>query len=237
MQKFSGLIAAALVCASASGQITAFHFDDVDNTAGGAALSTFTTTDILIDFDSRWTGSQMLITLTQGSVYQEAGVVGAAPPTLAQQAGSDSAPFDTYVTLNADSSDALPATMLAFGGAINIGGNPPLTFDTSGVDAAWVYLPPPPPVGSFFDTFQNKDGFKIARVSLSDDAEGVFKVLASAGGIISSTTGPLGEPAEPGDENQGLLVEGQILNGRFVPEPASAIAMLGLGALMLRRRG
>ncbi|MEM8495749.1 MAG: hypothetical protein AAF663_10220, partial [Planctomycetota bacterium] len=117
------LVAAVCSCVSlaASGQITAFDFVDVDNSAGGSALDGFTTTDITVDFDSRWTGSQMLIQLTKGSIYQN-DFGGDGPPSGLFTTFQPALAFDTFVTLNARTSEELPDDVEVFAGAVNLGG-------------------------------------------------------------------------------------------------------------------
>lgn len=253
MKHFTTIVCAlSLLVGSAHAGITAFNFVGVDNSTGAPALDGFTTTDVRIDFDSRWTGSQMSIVLEQGSIYQNASVSGNGPPSLSLQASDPAATYDSYVTLNATSSDELAATLLAFGGAVDLGAGAMIEFNEDGVNAAWAYLPPPPPVdNSFWANFQDQSDYLISRVSLSDDAKGTFTVLASAGGIISTTGGTLDSLTsidsmlsefqvirDSNDPDAPLLVQGTIDGGAFVvPEPTtSAVVVLGVLGLVRRRR-
>ncbi|MEM7626021.1 MAG: PEP-CTERM sorting domain-containing protein [Planctomycetota bacterium] len=246
---YVALFGVSVYAPSVSAGITAFDFVGVENSAGAPALDGFTTTDVRIDFDSRWTGSQMLIVLEQGSIYQNAAVPGAGPPSLTLQSIDPAATYDSYVTLNATSSDELNANLLAFGGAVDLGGSRLIQFDNAGVNSAWVYQPAQP-FDTFFLPFEDQQDFLISRISLSNDAKGTFTVLATAGGFISTTGGDLDSLtsidsiladfqtiSDTSDPNAPLLVQGVIDGGAFVvPEPATAgLFTLGLTCLTRRR--
>ncbi len=250
----SRLFGAVLSCAlvgGASAQITAFDFVDVPNSAGGSALDGFTTTDITIDFDSRWTGSQLLIELTQGSLYVDPLVdPWEGPADAFTQTVSPSTSFATYLTMNAREASEMPGEMITevFSfrpGAVNLGGDAAGGIDSEGANAAWSMYPPDPNSPEYSESywwpFQDEDDFLISRVTLSDDAQGTFSVLASAGGIISIETNPLGITGPVGtgtaDPNQGLQVQGQITGGAFVvPEPATVGLLAASSVLVLCRR-
>jgi hypothetical protein len=197
---------------TAAGQITAIEVAQIDNSSGGAALDGFVTNDVTISFDGRYTGSQLLVLLDQGSIYQDpAG--GIAMPDFT----SASVEFDTFVaqglptagTINFDQSDG---DIL---GAINLGGPHPGAFDAALVNIAWH------PSGG--DNLEDFSDFLTARITLSENASGTWSYLASAQGEITI-------------ENRiiqgGIVQNGALLLAGAVPEPgtlsltAIAIAVL-----------
>ena len=194
--------------------VTAYHVESVNNSSS-PALSGFITQDVAIDFGGQWTGSQLLIQLTQGNIYQDA-FGGATEPNPALVAAFPSLAFDTF--LGAGDRTATPSaiTPSVAGAAVDLGGGPSQKFDASGIDIAWFA-----PGGTLLT---NGTDFFTARVSLSSNANGTYKYLASAGGQISQFSGTI---------NNGVLTP----DSATVPEPVS-VAVLGLGASLLgwRRR-
>ena len=208
MRRFVAILTVLALSPLASAAVTDMQINGVDN-SGEAALDGFVTQDVAIDFDGQWTGSQLLITLDTGSIYQDA-AGGVTPPTDFIVDLVSSSAYDTFVTaggLTVESSEAVSAGA----GAVDLGGPATAQFDAAGINQAWN-----PPGGT---VIVDQTGFLTARVSLSDDAIGTWALLASAGGEISTYEGP---------------VEG----GAMVPEPAtmSLLALGGLGVLIRRRR-
>jgi hypothetical protein len=209
MRRFVAILTVLALAPLASAAVTDMQINEVDNSVGGAALSGYYTQDVVIDFDGEWTGSQLLIQLSTGDVYQD-GVGTAQPPQEAFFATFASLEFDTFVAAGG-TTNGTSETFSLGGGAVDLGGDPTAQFDSAGINQAWN-----PPGGA---GIADRTGFALARVSLSDDASGTWTLLASAGGEISTYEGP---------------VEG----GAMVPEPAtmSLLALGGLGVLIRRRR-
>lgn len=97
------------------------------------------------------------------------------------------------------------------GGAVDLGAPAAAVFSAAAINQAWN---PSPGV-----VVVDRTDFVTARISLSDDAQGTWAYLASAGGEIKKYQGP-----------QYLVVDGHL-----VPEPAT-LSVMGAGALALIRR-
>ena len=100
-KQITSIVAVAVLfafSASANAQVTASKSIQVDNSAGGTALDGFVTNDIQVSFNGQWTGSQLIIELTEGSIYQD-GFGGTVPPNNQAFFGLvPSAEFDTIVS-------------------------------------------------------------------------------------------------------------------------------------------
>ncbi len=177
-----------------------------DNSAGGPALDGFVTNDLRLNFTGQLTGVQMVLDLTSGSVFQS--IVGTdTPPNPAFFSVLPELEFDTFVGLGAFESSSTDATPGFAGAAVDIGlFSRPLQFDTAGIDVAIF-----PPGGVVIDS---GNLYPVARITLSDDANGTFRFLASAGGDISP------------------VIELPVFDGVIFPEPATAWALC-LGAMVL----
>ena len=203
---FSALALSAgfAVATSASAQIDAINI--VDNGGGGQ--------DVLVDFQNQYTGSQILIELTEGEIILGAGLF----PTTVR--GLDS----TFLTSN---QNPLPIDSLtgAFelpaisGGAVDLlnGDGPAVATSTTLSVAYNVSTVQQGPAN------QDQTSFLTARVALSGDAQGSFAYLASAGITEGSPT-----------EVRFDIVDGTIV----VPEPTSAalLGLAGLGLIARRRK-
>jgi hypothetical protein len=200
-------------------QLTGSRWAQVDNTGGGAPLAGFITNDLSIDFNGQLSGVQLLVELTGGSIYQDAAGA-AAPPNSAVVTIIPSLAYDTFVTLDAPTSGGPHGEPLLVGGAVNLGGSPTAAFTNMTINQGFS-----PAAGVSSAT--NQTDFLAARVTLSGDANGTAKYLASAAGQISS-------------EFSVPIVNGVIGGGVVIPEPSTVI-LLGMGLIGLvalkRRNG
>ena len=200
------------VATSASAQITSTAGVAVDNSAGGAALEGFVTSDIQISFEGQYTGSQILLALDSGSLFRAAfgDQAGGAPnPALFVVPGFETLQFDTSILVGGIGSGPvdLDPTIVSpiFPGADSTTAGP-LTLAQAFNPAGGTVI-------------ADQSDLAVFRATLSDDAQGTISFLSSANSVIST--------------EELLIVDGAIV---AVPEPASA-ALVGLAGLsMLARR-
>ncbi len=134
----------------------------------GGALPGYKTFDLIADSASDWTGAAMLMTVSQGSIYQD-------------PVGGDTAPnpgfFDAFPTLEFDTYlSANDNAVMVIGGAGDVFGDG-LRFDTQELDVSWI------------DTATDDVGqVHLARITLSDDAAGTWslKLINAAADIFLS---------------------------------------------------
>lgn len=200
-----------LMATVASAGITGMEVVQVDNSSV-AALAPYTTQDIKIDFTGQVTGFQLIINLTQGSIYQDA-AGSAVAPTAMFVGFVPSLAYDTFVAFGGPTDDTKAGAYALGGGAVDLGGAAGAVFTTAAINQAWNAAP-----GVIVNSGED---FTIARISLSDDAQGSWKLLASAGGEISKY-----------ESSDYQIVDGQLI---VVPEPAT-LSVLALGGLALIRR-
>jgi len=203
----------AVSCATQAacvGQVQEIRFVEVDNSSGGAELDGFVTNDLLSSWDGQYTGTQMVLELSAGSIYQHPSEASAVPPPGVQNLAS-AARFDTFVTHGG------PGLNWSFsqpgGGAVDLGGEPKAQFDGNRINQSWN------PSG--IDAgLEDEVDFMFARITLSEDAVGTVDVLVSAAGV-------------PHIERD-IPIVGRVIG---VPEPG-AIGLVGSGLLFagLRRR-
>ena len=205
-----GMMQAALfagLTGSASAAVTDVRFESFTTDT----LSGYVVNDLFISFTGQLTDNQMLTSgLEAGDINQNT------------QFGADTAPngavvnlfpdlaFDTFVNYGAAFSDSAGSITPSFaGGAVDLGGNPGITFNSDKLDAAWFI--------SGGTSILDQSDYFIARITLKDDANGALSFAANAGGLST--------------------FDFQIVNGSVIPEPTSA-ALLGLVMvpLLVRRR-
>ncbi|QDV74587.1 hypothetical protein [Botrimarina mediterranea] len=159
---------------------------------------------MLINFDGQLFGQQLLVTLTQGAIFQDPTNPGDGPPIPDPFFPvNPSLSADTYVTLGAFASSPGSSSMLVVGGSTELGVSGPKQFDTEALNVAWA---PAPGV-----VINGGAHFPIAQITLTNTAQGSWRLYSSSGGV-------------------GRIVSGGILNGRLynVPEPVSLL-LAGLG--------
>ena len=188
-------IASVVFGAQAKAQMTNVSVIRVDNSS---VLTGYVTNDIRIDFDGQYTGSQLLPKLANGTSYDADSrflptPIDSIPPRT---------PFYATAVLGelgiGGSFGAFPA-----GGAAGLGGDPVFVFDEKAINQTWI---------SAADGLHDQTDYLLARVALSEDAEGSVKYLASANGEISQFFS-------------------QILDGVIVVPVPTRLMLLGVGVV------
>lgn len=145
----TGWMTVLLAAVAAQGQINAIDF--LDN-------------QIVLDFDGRYTGSQLLIELTEGAVLN--------PDGLVEPLG---VPDDTFVAVGVpDLSNGSPSII---GHAADLTNDSETSIEGGTFNLAWGIFPST-------NTTSQTD-FLSAQIELTPDARGSFRYLASAEGSIS----------------------------------------------------
>ncbi len=189
----------SLTTATATAQVTSFTLDSA-NTGSGQ--------NITIDFDGQFTGSQFLVTLTEGTLTSAA--------NLFPVPGEENADL-TFIANGIVPVGFSTAPSIA-GPAVNLGTvNEGAAVATTTLFDVTAFTPPAQQGPA------NQDGvdFIIARIGgLSADAQGSFSFLASVNGVIFT---------QSGDIVDGVAV---------IPEPATAalLGLAGLGLATRRRQ-
>ncbi len=163
----------AVGSSTAHGQIMGYSAVRVDNSAGGATLDGYVTNDIRLDFGGRLSGVELLTELDAGAIYQDP-IGGDNAPNEGIISFFPSLAFDTFITLGGPTSATADAAPGVAGGAVGIpGGSNSATFGDSLIDIS--YFPP----GGL--VVMDQAGYLIARITLSEDAQGQITVDASTG--------------------------------------------------------
>lgn len=142
----------------------------------------YTVNDIQIDFEGRFYGHQMLVQLTEGSIYQDP-LGGRTAPPAALLPIVPSLAADSFVTVGGLTAEASKDVLIV--GFTSQFRHLPLDperprsgyFNESEVDLAWYAAP-----GIRFD---NGEDLPVARLTLSDDARGLVHLFSSVGGTRS----------------------------------------------------
>ncbi len=154
----------------AQAQVTKLKGNSFEN---GVVPNTITN-DLTISFDGQYTGNQLRIELTAGSIYQHPSG-SHSPPNEIILTIVPNLVFDSFLaqgSLTAGSPDVDPAPS---GGSVNIGGSPPAVFTSEGINQA------SNPHGGV--VIVDREDFITHRITLSSDAQGTWSYLASAEGI------------------------------------------------------
>ena len=168
--------------------VTNVDTEVVDNSAADLPGS-FVTNDIEIDFTGQYLGSQLLIELTSGSIFEDTVLGTTIPPTAGAVSLLPAVEFDSFVAQGSDTSPSSFGDPNVGGAAVDVFnelGRPiDLTaeFGESGVNQAWN------PAGGA-DVFDQSD-FLVARITLSADAAGEFHYLGSTDSGLFLTSGSI----------------------------------------------
>ncbi len=146
----------------------------------GGTLPGYTSNTWDITTSSKWLSAELLVQLSGGDIYQNTDVPSNTPPTPGNITSFPALEYDTYMIGGTDTGASTGTMPEVMGGAVDIGGAILLTFDTSGIDATWGSTLDPKPSGAL----------TIGRVTLSDDAQGVYSWrIGEQGGWSGFTNG------------------------------------------------
>lgn len=200
MSKFAiALVAVSGLAAAVQADITTSV--SAVNNSSSPELAGFNTWDLGANTGTAdWTQAQMVITLSTGTIYMHALNGGFQAPNPALIGIFPAIAFTSYIT------DGSSATVSVAGGAVNLGGAPAASFNSTGANVAW------------FTTNLNDFGQRtLARLSLSSNATGTWQLQVRAAGETPVTVG------------------GVITNG-VIPTPAAASVLALGGLVASRRR-
>ena len=172
-----------------------FNQEDPGSTLSGYVSNTWNLNTV----GEKWLSAELLVELTSGDIYQNTGVgSGDVPPNPAYFATNPALEFDSYMCGGKDSNPVQPLTGTLpelMGGAVDIGGAIPRTFNTSGIDATW---------GSTLDPKPSGSDLMLGRITLSGVAQGTFKLRIAL------------DDSEPYFYLGGVIVDGGMY---FAPPP------------------
>jgi len=171
------------------------------------SLDNYITNTIIFETENDWLSSQLIVTLYTGTIYQDS-IGGIASPNPLLINSFPSLEFDTYVS-NGILGDAVSAQ----GGAINLGGEIDMQFDELQLNVNWFSI----------DT-TDVGILELARITLSEDAIGIYKLW---------TTAVKDSIYEPPDV---FIVENIISNGIMIPEPSVIVLLCVDGLCILSKR-
>jgi hypothetical protein len=200
--KIASLAVALLCIASHASATVTGEFVVVPSEADSPAGTV--TNDLLVTADTDWLAANLILHLTQGSLHQDALLVGIGPPSPALVAALPVLRWDTYVTGSQGLAGGTPSSA---GGAVDLGGTSAGAFNSSAIDVNW------------FTTSTNDIGsFSLGRFTLSSDARGTFSLRLDGAPLRSAP----------------FLLNGRIVNGELtlVPEPGTlAMALMGMSLI------
>jgi hypothetical protein len=135
--------------------------DDVDNSSQ-RSLSGYVTQDLLFEAVQDWLSAELRLELTSGRLYQDR-YGSDLTPSEALIDAHPTVEYDTYLSANGREN-----ATLTIGGAVDLGGSAGLTMNETSIDAAW------------FGTSDTDIGdVLLSRVTISDDAVGIWSLLVS----------------------------------------------------------
>lgn len=137
-------------------------FTPITSEASTTPPAGYVSQSLTVNATTDWLASNLIVNLSQGSIYQDALISGYGPPSSVLVSVLPSTRWDTYVTGSLGLDGGAPASA---GGAVDLGGNPASTFSTSHIDLNW------------FTTSTNDIGtFSLGRFTLSNNAQGTFSL-------------------------------------------------------------
>jgi hypothetical protein len=225
---FAASISATVIlfATSAMAQVT-----DIGVTSNPDAFAGHVVNDISIDFTGQYTGSQLYVELTQGTIYQDA-LGSALAPNSAFFPVFPSLEFDTFVAQGGSTAATTNGVIALGGGAVNLADvaqNPdnlgrPIpsssTFSTTLINQQYN-----PSAGLIIS---NQSDFLTARITLSNDAMGE---IVFAGFASPDATNPVSPNVAP---RLNLPIVNGVIGGGgpIIPEPSTVI-LLGMGLIGL----
>lgn len=213
MKNVLAAITVLLLSPIGSAQVTNIYWDtnfDPSYAFGTLFPDEFIVGDLYIDFEGQYTGSQVLINLTSGSIVNLSNGLASDdidvlnPPSTLLYA-------DTAFLNGGDRVSTGAGPYSLGGGAVNIGGESIANITATSIDQAWN----PSAGNEIFD----QTGFLTLRVAFTPDATGSIIYMASANNqitVLDELSIPLPFP--------------------LVPEPVLSIMVL-VGSVLLMQRG
>lgn len=202
------------------GEVGQLRIDHVDP---GAALPNHVTNDLFIDFEGKYTGSQLHLTVTEGAVFSFPFGTPFAVPLSDLFFAFPELEYTSFAAQGALVKREPWLDPALGGGAVNVGGDASPEVTSTTISHMWF------PLGD--QLIVDQSDFVVARVSLSDDAAGSFSFFTSAGEAYKIFLGDI--------EN------GQMFVTAVIPEPstaalaciAAALCLIGSARWRCKRRG
>jgi hypothetical protein len=161
----------------------------------------------------------MVLGLDAGQIYQHAPPSGGnTPPYPDFLLNFPAVEFDSFLALGSATADFFPPVISNNPFCDGPPCPPSPRFDSKDINVAWTV----PAFVTLPARLSNQDGFLVARITLSEDARGTFRYVASAGGVIF--------------EWPEMTIQDGIMQGAAVPEPAAIAIVIAIGILCGGRR-
>jgi hypothetical protein len=181
--------------------------------------------DLFIDFSGRYGGSQMIVELSSGSIYQDP-VGSNIPPLSAILPLFPSVEYDTFVAQGATTVDGPYGAPAVIGGAVDLGEDATVVFDETYISIGW---------SATTDAITDQSDFLVARVTLSDDATGMLRFTASANNEIGIGGSEFQLPIIQGcfglcDDDQPFPLAGDFNSNGIVEQGDLDLVLLNWGA-------
>ena len=234
----SVVILASLWTGVAAGQVTSLTVYSQSPPAD--VLPGYVANDFLIDFSGQYTGSWLTVVLTRGHIFQhDHELAGDLAPSQGAILLDPSVAWDTFLANGGPTAEDAASNYHRASDPILPPGreDPPLQFDETGINMRWN------PAGG--SEILDRSNFLVARITLSDNAQGEAIFRSSANQILGvpvaifeglGRSSVLGEPVPGGGGETQIRVP--IARGVIgpIPEPSSVLLLgialvssLGLG--------